>query len=208
MKIYTRTGDKGTTGLFGGGRVRKHHPRVDAYGTVDELNSALGVARADLSATPADGTGAALLTEIAGRIAQVQADLLTIGAEFASSREPRERLPDAAAARLETWIDEAEAHLPALTSFILPGGTRAAASLHVARTTCRRAERLSWAAADAIQQRLEAGETGREVGPPIAEPPLIYLNRLADLLFTWARLANHAAGVADVVWQAGAASGE
>jgi cob(I)alamin adenosyltransferase len=179
MKIYTRTGDAGETGLFGGARVGKDDPRVEAYGTVDETNSCLGVARA---LRVSHKTDAALL--------QIQSDLFTLGAELAcvAGKEEKLRLallgPDDIA-RLETWIDEAEAPLAALENFVLPGGTPGASELHRARTVCRRAERRT----------LTAGRVS-----PVRPEIVIYLNRLSDLLFVLARYENHVANVADIPW--------
>lgn len=178
MKIYTRTGDQGETGLFGGGRVSKAHVRVEAYGAVDELNAVLGWAITQL-----DG-------EAAERLGGVQADLFAIGAHLATpGAGARERpvlppLPEGVGA-LETWIDELDVELPDLRSFILPGGSPGGAALHVARTVCRRAERSVVALAEA---------------EPVEPGIVVYLNRLSDLLFTLARAANRAAGVADVEW--------
>jgi cob(I)alamin adenosyltransferase len=178
VKIYTKTGDDGTTGLFGGARVPKSSPRVDAYGTVDELNAAIGVARA-----------AKLDAAIDGVLAHVQVDLFTLGAELATvpgkEDKLKMRLLDADdAARLERAIDQAEAKLPPLTNFVLPGGSPGAAGLHFARTVCRRAERLVLGLSDS----------------PARREIVIYLNRLSDLLFVLARRANAEAGVADVLW--------
>lgn len=180
MKIYTRTGDDGTTGLFGGARVRKCDARVEAYGTVDEANASVGAARA-----------AGLSPAIDAELARVQADLFTLGAELATvaGKEANLKmalLEAADAERLERAIDEAEAGMPALTSFVLPGGSAGAAALHVARTVVRRAER----------RVLEAGE-----GEPVRRELVVYLNRLSDLLFVLARRQNHDAGVADVPWR-------
>lgn len=184
-RIYTRTGDRGETGLFGGQRVRKDSARVEAYGDVDELNSALGLACVHLEAA-----GEAELT---GRLRGIQADLLTVGANLATPR-PEDggrdsdhvpELPEGRPAEMERWIDEAEEELEPLTHFILPGGTPAAAALHLARTVCRRAER-----------RVVTLGHGAHVGAEL----IVYLNRLSDLLFTLARLANRRAGVADVAW--------
>ena len=176
MKIYTKTGDAGETGLFGGGRVPKDDPRVQAYGDVDELNAALGVA---IAQEPGDFELAALQT--------IQRDLFAIGAELAT--------PDAAKQRatvttnqveaLERLIDAHEATLTPLKNFILPGGTPKAAALHVARTTCRRAERAVVALA-----------RDQQVNPLIIH----YLNRLSDLLFVLARAVNKRAGRADIAW--------
>jgi cob(I)alamin adenosyltransferase len=181
VKIYTRTGDEGTTGLFGGGRVSKHHARVAAYGDVDELNSVLGVVRAT---GPTDFFDPLL--------EQVQRDLFSIGGQLATPDPDKVRAALAKAdlaldrvAEFERVIDEADGELPPLRAFILPAGTPKAAALHLARTVCRRAERsvVALAAADDV--------------------PLLflrYLNRLSDLLFTLARLANHRAGTGDVTW--------
>lgn len=179
MKIYTRTGDEGETGLFGGARVPKDDPRVEAYGAVDELNSQLGVARA-----------AGLDAAIDEALHTVQSELFDVGAELATTPDRAEkgglpRVEAGAIERLERAIDAAEAELPPLQTFVLPGGTQAAAQLHVARTTCRRAERRVVALGHRDPIR---GEVPR------------YLNRLSDLLFVWARLANHRANVPDVPW--------
>jgi cob(I)alamin adenosyltransferase len=178
VKIYTKTGDDGTTGLFGGGRVRKASLRVDAYGTVDELNASLGVARA---------TGLERSTDEV--LAHVQIDLFTLGAELACVPGKEEKLSmkllaASDAERLERAIDDAETGLPPLKTFVLPGGSPQAAALHLARTVCRRAERAVLAIDEAAPRR----------------DVVIYLNRLSDLLFTLARKANHVAGVPDVPW--------
>ena len=143
MKIYTRTGDNGTTGLFGGDRVDKHHPRIDAYGTVDETNAHLGLTRAWIKDQP----GAARLDPL---LARIQEMLFVLGADLATppaSRAAVLRIEEPHVRKLEEAIDAFEADLPALQHFILPGGTPAAGTLHVARTVCRRAERLTIAAA-------------------------------------------------------------
>lgn len=181
MSIYTKTGDAGETSLFGGGRVRKNDPRVAAYGDVDELNSAIGAAAAT---APADFERETL--------ERIQGDLLAIGGRLASP-DPKKvakalekaTLDDARIRAMETAIDRADRELPELTAFVLPGGTPKAAQLHVARTICRRAERSVVAL------------TSRE---PIPPEIVVYLNRLSDLLFTLARLANHRAGVPDRTW--------
>ena len=182
MKIYTKTGDKGDTGLMGGGRVKKDHARVTAYGEVDEANAAIGLARATAPTDLAD----ALLEAI-------QRDLFTIGGALATP-EPA-RLKDRQKSKvvmaperiklLEKAIDDATRELGALKAFVLPAGVPKAAALHYARTVCRRAERATVTL---------AGQ--EDVSPEI----LVYLNRLSDLLFTLARFANHAAGVPDVTW--------
>lgn len=178
MKIYTRTGDDGTTGLFGGARVKKASLRVDAYGTVDELNASIGVARATTLEAFVDGV-----------LAQVQADLFTLGAELATAPGKENKLSmklvaAGDAARLEEAIDVAEKDLTALRTFVLPGGSPQAAALHLARTVCRRAERAVLA--------MDDGEPRREL--------VVYLNRLSDLLFVLARRANATLGVEDVPW--------
>ena len=181
MKIYTKTGDGGETGLFGGGRVAKDHPRVSAYGDVDELNSAIGVVRA----TPPAQFFDQLLQNI-------QADLFAIGGHLATPDPARVRkalekaeLAAERTAELEAAIDAAEEELPPLKAFVLPAGTPKAAALHFARTVCRRAERSV------------VGLSHQAEVPPLF---LIHLNRLSDLLFTLARLANHRAGTEDVTW--------
>jgi cob(I)alamin adenosyltransferase len=181
VKIYTRTGDLGETGLFGGGRVAKDHVRVEAYGAVDELSSFLGLALREL-----DG-------EMAATLRPVQGDLLSIGASLATPTEEEggragahiPPLPTERIAEMEEWMDRAEEELEPLREFILPGGTEAAARLHVARTVCRRAERRVVALAHLAR-----------VDPTVVQ----YLNRLSDLLFTYARLANRRAGLADEKW--------
>lgn len=178
MKLYTKTGDDGTTGLFGGGRLKKASARVEAYGTVDELNAAVGVARAAKLEPFTDGV-----------LAEVQVDLFTLGAELAcvpgkEAKMQMKLLEAAQAERLERAIDEADAGLPPLKSFVLPGGSPQAAALHLARTIARRAERAVLALDDA----------------PARSEIVVYLNRLSDLLFVLARKANATAGVEDVPW--------
>lgn len=182
-RVYTRTGDQGETGLFGGGRVAKSHPRVAAYGAVDELNATIGAAVAGL--TEADG--------LQDRLTTIQRDLFAVGAHLATPPDARPRghlppLPTERVAEIEDWIDDAEAELDPLDSFVLPGGSVAGAALHVARTVCRRAEREVVALAAEEEQSLDPGI-------------IIYLNRLSDLLFEWARLANHRAGVPETRWR-------
>ena len=179
MRIYTRTGDQGRTGLFGGARVDKDDPRVEAYGTVDATNAVIGTARS-AGVPPAVDT----------LLAELQADLFVLGAELACvpGREDmlKMRLIDHAdVERLERAIDTSEEALPRLKSFVLPGGTPGAAALHLARTVCRRAER-----------RLLSSSNDGEVRAELS----IYLNRLSDLLFVLARRANHEAGIEDVPW--------
>ena len=181
MKIYTRTGDSGDTGLFGGGRVAKDDPRVEAYGDVDELNAVLGMARA-----------AERMPRIDEVLVPVQRDLFAIGALLATpDREKmaqhlqKARIDEHRIAELEQAIDDAESELEPLRAFILPGGTPKAAALHVARTVCRRAERH----VVRLQHDVEL--------PALV---VIYMNRLSDLLFTLARLANKRAGAGEVTW--------
>ena len=173
MKIYTRTGDAGETSLFGGTRVPKNDPRIDAYGTVDELNAFVGAARASAPKSAIDA-----------ELAAVQSDLFDVGAQLASPGSSRFTGADVhRIEELERAIDRMEAELAPLKSFILPGGSEAAARLHIARTVCRRAERLVVALHD---QSLATTTT--------------YLNRLSDYLFVAARYANHRNGVDDVTW--------
>ncbi len=183
MKIYTRSGDEGSTGLFGGRRVSKSDPRVKAYGTVDELNSFLG-----LAAVLVEGK------DLQKRILRIQHDLFAIGARLASyidetgcRKVNKERaVPLDRVEQMEGWIDEATNELPGLKAFVLPGGTQAGAILHMCRTVCRRAERVV----------VEAGEQ-----MPIDTEVIIYLNRLSDLLFVWARYENFIKGQSDVLWE-------
>lgn len=187
MKIYTRTGDRGETGLFGGGRVSKADARVEAYGEVDELNAVIGWA---ITKLPAEG-------EWKQRLELIQADLFAIGAHLATPPKTRGRrptLPDLPAGRVEefeSWMDATDTELPPLRAFILPGGDEGGAALHVARTVCRRAER------DVV--RLDAHEP---VDPLIVK----YLNRLSDLLFVAARSINHARGVPEREWHPASSS--
>ncbi len=179
MKIYTRTGDEGQTSLFAGGRVSKGHLRLHAYGTIDELNAILGHAA---SAGVGGSVGAPLT--------RVQAELFTVGADLATPLDAQPkwlvRVSDAMTARLEAEIDTWQAALPELRNFILPGGTPGGASLHQARTVCRRAER--WMVMLREQE-------------PINAEALRYVNRLSDWLFVAARMVNHEAGKPEIPWQ-------
>lgn len=180
-RIYTKTGDAGRTMLGNGAEVAKTHPRIVAYGAVDELNSHLGVALLEESAS-----------EFREPLRLIQNELFDLGADLCVPHEPPPehtplRITEAQVERIENWIDEWNAPLPALTSFILPGGRPAAAQLHVARTVCRRAEVAAWALAE--QERVN----------PAA---LRYLNRLSDLLFVAARALN-ADGDGEVKWKPG-----
>ena len=181
MKIYTKTGDQGETGLFGGGRVSKDDPRVEAYGDVDELNAVLGLARS-----------LELMPRIDEVVVPVQRDLFSLGALLATPQPDRmkqqlekARIDEARIEQLERAIDHGEEELEPLRAFVLPGGTPKSAALHVARTVCRRAER-----------RVIALQREAEVPPVVIK----YLNRLSDLLFVLARVANRRAGAGEVTW--------
>jgi cob(I)alamin adenosyltransferase len=179
VAIYTRCGDRGETALFDGSRVSKSAPRIAACGEVDELNAMLGLARA-----------AGVDADVSDRLIGVQRDLFALGARLA---DPNERIADRVAkavlseadvSRLEAWIDQFDAELPPLRRFVLPGGSPAGATLHLARTVCRRAER-----------RIVG------LGPAACEPALLaYINRLSDLLFVLARIVDKRAGRADLEW--------
>ncbi len=179
VKIYTKTGDSGDTGLFDGTRVPKSDPRVAAYGDVDELNAWLGLVRVDV---PDD--------RLSGMLEAIQRDLFAIGARLADpAKRIAQRVTKAAVtsediSRLEAWIDLFETELPPLRRFILAGGSRAGATLHVARTICRRAERAMVS-------------LGRDAFEPEL---LVYVNRLSDLLFVMARAVNHRAGASETEW--------
>ena len=211
MPIYTGGGDDGTTSLFGGERVQKHALRMELIGTIDELSAVLGMALVHvrdtdpfptirpegaqgelLSPLPQEGVRACPVRDTGVRVGsllqRIQGELFVMGADAATPRAARAytvpRITPSHAKALESAIDEADATLPPLTDFVLPGGTHAAAALHFARAVCRRAERT----AVALTQEEE-----------LSKPILVYLNRLSDLLFTLARLANHQAGVEDVL---------
>lgn len=203
MKIYTKTGDTGTTGLFAGPRVAKDHPRISAYGAVDELNAVLGI----LAATAIESRGRELQEgddqeldwhlKLDGKplcwremIALLQSDLFSIGAELATP-EPQKHgmclLAEERVQFLEACIDAMEATLPPLSQFVLPGGTQLSAQMHLARTVCRRAER------DVVHLSHQPGTSDCSL-------IVVYLNRLSDFLFVLARWANLQAGVPDVPW--------
>jgi len=178
-KVYTKTGDDGRTGLGGGQRVEKDSPRIEAYGTVDELNSQIGVALAS-----------GLCEPLAAALGSIQNDLFHLGSDLCTlepdkERRPVPRIEQRHVAALEKVIDRLSEELPPLENFVLPGGCPGAAQLHVARTVCRRAERLVVALA-----RLES--VGTQTVP--------YLNRLSDALFVMARYENRKRGVADILW--------
>jgi cob(I)alamin adenosyltransferase len=180
VKIYTKTGDDGTTGLLGGRRLPKDDVRIDAYGTIDELNAVLGLARAQGLDSVADRL-----------VAQLQDELFAVGSALADV-SPQGRFRNAItvehAEHLESTIDELESELTALTQFILPGGTVAAAQLHLARTVCRRAERL-------------VVKLSRQPREDVPRALIVYLNRLSDLLFVLARVVNRRDGVGDTLWK-------
>jgi len=182
MKIYTKKGDKGETSLFGGAKTRKNDVRIHAYGTVDELNSAIGMAHSH----KLSDLGAEILR-------QVQDDLFVVGATLATPDPAKSRIDEVGQheiEQLEKWIDQLEEHLDPLKSFILPGGSPAGAALHFARTICRRAERETVALSQ------------QESIPPGA---VIYLNRLSDLLFVLARFENKNQNVVETPWKPGKA---
>ena len=181
MKIYTKTGDDGTTGVLGGGRVRKCDARIDCYGSIDELNASLGIARVVAEAD----------RQVAHMLQRVQNELFVVGSHLATPEDsPSTRslpvLDEQMVSRLEMEIDHAEGELEPLRNFILPGGGELAARLHLSRTVCRRAER---------------GVVQFSMDRPVSRVILTYLNRLSDWLFVMARLANRRAGVGDVIWQ-------
>ncbi len=184
MKLYTRTGDDGTTGLFSGTRVSKDHPRIDAYGTVDELNAFIGLAMAACRASnPFEVRLVEIFSQAQSRLFDIGADLAT--PEGANNSSKIVRIEESHVAEVEGWIDEIDGKNPPLKTFVMPSGSELAARLHVARTVCRRAERLMVSLA-----QLE----------PVGAGPLRYVNRMSDLLFAMARRANHDAGVGDVPW--------
>jgi cob(I)alamin adenosyltransferase len=187
-RIYTKRGDTGETGLVGGQRVPKDTPRIEAYGTVDELNAFVGLAAVSCAED-------SRLAPLAAILRRVQHELFNLGSILAT--EPADvhphqpRVTAAEIAQLEREIDSMNVDLPALRSFVLPGGTRLNAELHVTRTVCRRAERLLVAMAR------------EEAVPPEVIP---YLNRLSDAMFVWSRWVNHVLGVAEVLWEPNAAT--
>ena len=181
MKIYTKTGDAGETGLFGGGRVAKDHPRVAAYGDVDELNSTIGVARATAPTEAFDD----LLDSVQRDLFAIGGHLATPDPEKVAKALAKAALAEERVVEFEQIMDAADEELPPLRAFVLPAGTPKAAAFHLARTVCRRAERSV--------VRLAHAE-------PVPGLFIVYLNRLSDLLFTLARLANHRGGTGDATW--------
>jgi cob(I)alamin adenosyltransferase len=179
LKIYTRTGDYGETGLFAGPRVGKEHPRIEAYGVIDELAAYLGLVRSEQPPPEIDEV-----------LARIQHEMFIVGGELATPTPERREMMTVQQEhieQLERDIDRFEEQLPKLTNFILPGGCKAGAALHLARATCRRAERRAVALA-----RRPSGRVSRDI--------LAYLNRLGDLLFVLARAANAAAGHLEEKW--------
>ena len=180
IRIYTRTGDSGQTGLFNGKRVAKNDLRVAAYGEVDELNAALGVARSFI--------GDPGISQV---LVEIQKDLFSLGAQLADpdfdekKRSPKSHVSENRVTELEKWIDHWETELAPLQHFVLPGGSQAGAALHLARTVCRRAERQ---VVSLSQQKT------------LSPLPLIYLNRLSDFLFVLARYLNHQSKSPEILW--------
>jgi cob(I)alamin adenosyltransferase len=194
-RVYTRQGDTGDTGLVGGQRVHKDSLRIEAYGTVDELNGFLGVARSTANQLAVQEPRLAILSAI---LLRVQHELFNLGSILATLPEdvhPRQpRVTDREIAQLETEMDAMNEDLPPLRSFVLPGGSRVDAELHVGRTVCRRAERITIAL------------SRTESVPPEA---IRYLNRLSDALFVWSRWAGHISGAPETLWEPNqAASGQ
>jgi cob(I)alamin adenosyltransferase len=188
MKIYTKTGDSGTTGVFAGQRVAKDDTRINAYGTVDELNAFLGVIHAGLLMATSDFSVSDL--SLASIVQQIQSDLFCIGAELATPDPDQHKMRMLSQKRienLEETIDVVDAELPKLSNFVLPGGSLLAAQLHFARTVCRRAER-------------EVVSLAKLENVADYSLCLIYLNRLADLLFVLARLVNSRLGLSEAIW--------
>jgi len=185
-RVYTRRGDQGDTGLAGGQRVPKDSPRIEAYGTVDELNAFLGAARATATELSARETRLAGLVD---SLLRVQHELFNLGSILATLPEDvhakQARVTEEDIARLESEMDQMNGELPALRSFVLAGGIRLDAELHICRTICRRAERLVVAL------------SRQETAPPEA---VRYLNRLSDALFVWERWAAHVTGAAETLW--------
>lgn len=184
MKLYTRTGDDGKTALFSGDRVGKDHPRIEAYGTVDELNACLGLSLAAVT------TEDEVAVDLRKDLAKIQSRCFDLGADLATPEGARNadkvgRFVDDDVQLMESLIDRYTAAAPNITCFVLPGGTEVAARLHLARTVCRRAERL--------MVHLSHSE-------PVTPQAVRWINRLSDLLFAMSRAANHSSGVSDVPW--------
>ena len=188
MKIYTKTGDEGQTGLIGNKRVEKHHPRLKSYGSVDELNAMLGVCCSLVSNFKTD-SGSAFAEDLNSALNDIQNKLFVIGSCLACDENNRDipHLNDENVVQLEKWIDQSDEVLPKLTNFILPGGHSLAAHLHLARTICRRCER------NCVELK-QTAEFDKLI--------IMYLNRLSDLLFIWARRVNFECQCQDSIWKA------
>lgn len=187
MKIYTKQGDQGETGLYGGKRVPKNHMRIEAYGALDELNATLGIILSELETS---SSAPECNKKLKVRITRIQNQLFRLGAELATPKDhklPLEPIQEGAYTLLENEIDEMESKLPALKNFILPGGSKLSALFHLSRTICRRAEREM-----VHLHQLE----------PIRTEALIFINRLSDYLFVCARFINHEMGIQDIPWSA------
>lgn len=199
-KLYTRTGDAGTTSLVGGERVKKNCPRLEAYGTIDELSSAIGLIAADPKCT----------SEVRGQLLAIQNELFNIGSYLACDNTPAKpaiikwHCADKIA-QLESWIDALDDQTPPVNAFILPGGCKTAAKAHLARTICRRVERALFSLADTLatedaeKPSVEA-ETFRGDFEPIDPNVTTYINRLSDYLFILARYLNFQQGISEIVW--------
>ena len=184
MKLYTKSGDDGTTGLFSGARVSKDHPRIESYGTIDEFNATLGMCSATCKA---DNALHRRLLDIFGRL---QSRMFDIGADLATpeganNESKIQRIGEEHVQEVEKWIDEIDSANTPLTAFVMPGGTELASRLHLARTICRRAER----------QMIHLSHT-----EPVGSSLIMYVNRVSDFLFAAARLVNKNSGVEDVLW--------
>jgi cob(I)alamin adenosyltransferase len=184
MKLYTRSGDDGTTGLFSGARVSKNHPRIEAYGTVDEFNACLGVAISACGSNREEASIRNILDQVQSRLFDIGADLAT--PEGSSNESKIERITESHITEVEGWIDEIDSKNDPLSTFIMPAGSELAARLHLARTVCRRAERLM---------------VGLSHSEQVGEALIRYMNRLSDMLFAMARFANKSSGIQDVAWK-------
>lgn len=184
MKLYTKSGDDGTTGLFSGARVSKDHPRIESYGTIDEFNATLGMCSAACEAhKPLHARLLEIFARLQSRMFDIGADLAT--PEGANNESKIQRIGQENVEEVERWIDEIDGGNSSLTAFVMPGGTELASRLHLARTICRRAERE--------MIHLSHSE-------PVGSAIIMYVNRVSDLLFAAARLVNKDSGVEDVVW--------
>ena len=184
MKLYTRSGDDGTTGLFSGARVSKNHPRIEAYGTVDEFNACLGLCISACGPGKMEQVIRTIMVQIQSRLFDIGADLAT--PEGAKNESKIVRIDETHVTEVERWIDEIDSKNTPLQTFVMPGGTDLASRLHLARTVCRRAERLM---------------VGLSNTEPVGEGMMRYMNRVSDLLFAMARLSNKESGVGDIPWK-------